>query len=201
MLDRVLADLAAWQDEGLSVGRVALNLSAADLRLKGLAERVLWRLDNAGLTGEVLELEVTESVLINQMGGDVATLEKLQQAGVTIALDDFGTGYASLTHLQQLKVDVLKIDRSFVDQIGSGERRDTAVINAVLEMSRSMGIRTVAEGIERPEQAQYLHGRGCDLGQGFLWSRPVPAGGVPELLARFAGGGTAAALRMESSAG
>jgi diguanylate cyclase (GGDEF)-like protein/PAS domain S-box-containing protein len=185
MLDRVLADLVAWHGQGLAVGRVALNLSAADLRQRGLAERVLWRLDNAGLPGSVLELEVTESVLISQMGGHVSTLEKLQQAGVTIALDDFGTGYASLTHVQQFKVDVLKIDRSFVELIGSGERRDTAVINAVLEMARSMGICTVAEGIERREQAEYLHGRGCDLGQGFLFSRPIPASRVPAIIEQF----------------
>ncbi|WP_172125617.1 EAL domain-containing protein [Devosia sp. 919] len=201
MLDRVLADCVAWREGGLEVGRVALNLSAADLRQRGLAERVLWRLDNAGLPGSVLELEVTESVLISQMGGHVSTLEKLQQAGVTIALDDFGTGYASLTHLQQFKVDVLKIDRSFVELIGSSERRDTAVINAVLEMSRSMGITTVAEGIERREQAEFLHERGCDLGQGYLFSRPIPASRVPDLLEQLEERRWEAALRADQTAG
>jgi diguanylate cyclase (GGDEF)-like protein len=183
MLDRVLADCVAWRDAGIEVGRMAINLSAADFRRRGLAERVLGRLERAGLPASALELEVTETVLINQLGGYVANaLETLQRAGITIALDDFGTGYASLTHLQQFRVDVLKIDRSFVDMIGSAEGRDTAVVNAVLEMSRSMGIRTVAEGIERQEQADYLRMRSCDVGQGYLFSRPIPASRVPGMI-------------------
>ncbi len=175
MLDRVLEDCLDWRDEQIPVGRVAINVSAADFRRGDLADRILNRITDVGLTPDAIEIEVTETVLINQLGGHVTrALETLRAAGITIALDDFGTGYASLTHLQQFPVDVLKIDRSFVDRIGSARRRDTAVIDAVMQMSRSMGIRTVAEGIERAEQAEYLREKGCDLGQGYLFSRPVP---------------------------
>ena len=175
MLDLVLADCRRWKDEGLEFGRIAVNASSADFRRGDLAERILDRLHKADLAPSALEIEVTESVLIGQSADRVrSVLESLSRVGMTIALDDFGTGYASLTHLQQFPVNVLKIDRSFVSGIDDQLNSGSAVVDAVLQMARSLNIETVAEGIETRVQAEYLRARGCDVGQGFLFSRPLP---------------------------
>lgn len=183
MLDRVLSDVAGWKREGREVGRIAINAATADFRRGDLAERILEKVTRLGLTPSVLELEVTESVLVGQMAGRVGqTLTKLRNAGVTIALDDFGTGYASLTHLQQFPVDVLKIDRSFIDKVSTDTMGSSAVVDALLQMAKAMGITSVAEGIETIAQAEYLVTRGCDLGQGYLFGRPVGRNRVLPLL-------------------
>jgi diguanylate cyclase (GGDEF)-like protein/PAS domain S-box-containing protein len=183
MLDTVLNDMATWQSKSISFGRIAVNVSSADFRRQDLTERVLGRLRTRGLPADCLEVEVTESVFLGQNAALVAgELERLSVAGVTVALDDFGTGYASLTHLRQFPVGVLKIDRSFVTDIGSPR---AGIIDALVHMARSLGIIVVAEGVERTEQADYLRRKGCDCGQGFLFSRPVPGQRVPGLLAAW----------------
>jgi len=111
-------------------------------------------------------------------------LEELRALGVRVALDDFGTGYASLTHLQQFPVDVIKIDKSFIERIESNDPKATAVIDAVIQMARRLGMTSVAEGVETPDQARYLRARGCNLAQGFFFSRPVPASEVASILER-----------------
>jgi EAL domain-containing protein (putative c-di-GMP-specific phosphodiesterase class I) len=140
----------------------------------------------AGAAGQdlsTIDIEVTETVLIGQLGPEVSRmLQELRALGVMVALDDFGTGYASLTHLQQFPVDVIKIDRSFIERIDAGEPKATAVIDAMLQMARRLGMQTVAEGIETHNQARYLRARGCTIGQGFLFSRPVPASEVPTIM-------------------
>jgi diguanylate cyclase (GGDEF)-like protein/PAS domain S-box-containing protein len=183
MLDTVVRDCAGWRRDVLTFGRVALNVSSADFRRTDLATRILGKLEAAGLPPTCLEVEVTESVFLGQNAGVVAgELMRLREAGVTIALDDFGTGYASLTHLQQFPVSVLKIDRTFVTDIDS---QRSAIVDALLNMARSLQIVAVAEGVERPEQAAYLRSHGCDLAQGYLFSRPIPALRVPGLLASW----------------
>ena len=123
-------------------------------------------------------------MFIGQLASDVSgMLDELRALGVLIALDDFGTGYASLTHLRQFPVDVIKIDRSFVERIDGKDPKSTAVIDAILQMAKRLGIQTVAEGIETKHQAQYLRMRGCSTGQGYLFSRPVGAAEVTSLLA------------------
>ena len=109
-------------------------------------------------------------------------LGKLREMGIMVALDDFGTGYASLTHLQQLPVDVIKIDRSFTERIDPSDPKATAVIDAVLQMAKRLGLQTVAEGIETVDQARYLRARGCTIGQDYLFDRPLPASDVPRAL-------------------
>lgn len=183
MLDAVVRDAAAWISAGVPFGRIAVNVSSADFRRHNLADRVLGRLQAAGLPVGCLEVEVTETVFLGQNAAVVAgELERLSAAGVVIALDDFGTGYASLTHLQQFPVGVLKIDRGFVADICTPR---AGIIDALLHMAQSLGIVVVAEGVEQSEQAEYLRGKGCDLGQGFLFSRPVPGLRLPALLASW----------------
>ncbi|UIJ72085.1 EAL domain-containing protein [Aurantimonas sp. HBX-1] len=182
MLERIIRDCVGWRADGVEFGRIAFNASAADFRRSDFAERVLRAIASAGLPASLFELEVTESVFIGRSSEKIVrTLETLRSAGMTIALDDFGTGYASLTHLQQFPVDVLKIDRSFVSPILADAESGAVVVNAVLQMARSLRIETVAEGVETLAQAEYLRARGCDIGQGYLFGRPYPADRVPEL--------------------
>ncbi|MEO9133233.1 MAG: EAL domain-containing protein, partial [Sphingomonas sp.] len=151
------------------------------------ADRILERLCRFEIPAERLELEVTESVFIGQRAESVErTLTTLSEAGVTIALDDFGTGFASLTHLKQFPVDVLKIDCSFVSKLtdDQDEGEDAVIVDAILYLAHSLGMMTVAEGIETLAQRNYLRRKGCDLGQGYLFSRAVAASSVPVLTRR-----------------
>ncbi|MBX3584901.1 MAG: EAL domain-containing protein, partial [Rhizobiaceae bacterium] len=183
MFARVFSDLANWRDAGLEPGRIAVNVSAADFRQSGLSDRIRSYAQASRQSLAEIDIEVTETVLIGQLGPEVSrTLEELRTMGVMVALDDFGTGYASLTHLQQFPVDVIKIDRSFITRIDENDPKATAVIDAVLQMAKRLGMQTVAEGIETVEQARYLRARGCTIGQGYLFDRPVPAEDVPQIL-------------------
>lgn len=184
MLDRVIADMLFWRDSDVDFHSVAVNGSAGDFMRGDFADRILNRLHQAGLPPSALELEVTETVFLGQLADTVsAALNTLSQEGVTIALDDFGTGYASLTHLKQFPVDSIKIDRSFVSMLGVVETEDAAIVGAVIDLANNLDIRTVAEGIETPEQLAHLMVKGCDVGQGYLFGRPMGAGQVVDLIA------------------
>jgi diguanylate cyclase (GGDEF)-like protein/PAS domain S-box-containing protein len=182
MLSCVLEDVRSWLDAGLEIGRIAINASAAEFRHDDYAKRVLEELTRAGLPTNCLEVEVTESVFLGRSSGYVErALRELSVAGVTIALDDFGTGYASLTHLKQFPVDVIKLDRSFVRDMET-DASDAAIVKAVLSLGQSLGITVVAEGVETAAQASLLHEHGCDLGQGYYFGRPMPHKDVTEFL-------------------
>jgi diguanylate cyclase (GGDEF)-like protein/PAS domain S-box-containing protein len=186
MVEKVIADMRLWLDGGLGFGHVAINSAAAEFRTGDFAERLLERLHKAHIPAERLQLEVTETVFLGR-GADYVehALKTLSKAGVQIALDDFGTGYASLSHLKQFPVDVLKIDRSFVSDLGE-DPDAAAIIRAVVNLGHSLNIEVVAEGIETLDQAQRLTRKGCRFGQGHLYSPAVQAADVPALLARFA---------------
>jgi diguanylate cyclase (GGDEF)-like protein/PAS domain S-box-containing protein len=189
MIDRVLADMTAWAEQGFAFGRIAINGSPADFRRDDFADRILSRFNKAGLPPSLLELEVTETVFLGQLADKVErALHTLTNEGVTVALDDFGTGYASLTHLQQFPVDALKIDRSFISRLDSANSADLAIVHGVIDIARRMNIETVAEGVETEAQASHLRELGCDIGQGYLFSRAVDAGRVPSLLTRQVNG-------------
>jgi diguanylate cyclase (GGDEF)-like protein/PAS domain S-box-containing protein len=175
MTERVLTDLRRWLDQDAAVGRIAINASAAEFRNPRYAERLLDRLDAYGLPASLLELEITETAFLGDRVDKVlATLELLRGSGVLVALDDFGTGFSSLAHLRQFPVDVIKIDRSFVSGIEAGGE-DRAIVEAVLYLGRTLGMTTVAEGIETPAQAEFVRAHNCTLGQGFLLGKPIPA--------------------------
>jgi diguanylate cyclase (GGDEF)-like protein len=184
MLERVFADIAQWRARGIDPGRIAVNVSASDFRLQGLASRLQAHAQSSGQSLANIDIEVTEGVLIGQLGPEVSRmLEELRTMGVMVALDDFGTGYASLTHLQQFPVDVIKIDKSFVDRLEVDDAKATAVVDAVLQMAKRLNMQTVAEGVETKEQARYLRARACTIGQGYFFSRPIAASAVPTLMA------------------
>jgi diguanylate cyclase (GGDEF)-like protein/PAS domain S-box-containing protein len=182
MLSCVVSDMRRWLDEGLDIGRISINASAAEFRREDYAEHVLEHLRLAGVPASYLGVEVTESVFLGS-GTELAerTLRTLSNSGVSIALDDFGTGYASLTHLKRFPVDVIKIDRSFVSDIEE-DAGDAAIVKAVLSLGQSLGIRVVAEGVETAEQVSFLREHGCDLGQGYYFGRPMPAGAALQFM-------------------
>jgi diguanylate cyclase (GGDEF)-like protein/PAS domain S-box-containing protein len=183
MIDHVFADVASWRANGLEPGRMAINVSSADFRQHDLVQRLRCQAERHLVDLSAIDIEVTENVLIGEYGSEVSqALEELRALGVMVALDDFGTGYASLSHLQQLPVDVIKIDKSFIDQIEQEDPKATVVTDAVLLMARRLGLQTVAEGIETLDQARYLRARGCTVGQGYYFGRPLPAAAVLPLL-------------------
>lgn len=182
MFDLVLADIVQWRDRGFTPGRIAINGSPADFRRDDFAERILGRLHKLDIAPSVLEVEVTETVLLSQVADTVErAFRALRAEGVTIALDDFGTGHASLSHLQQFPVDVLKIDRSFVAQLDNGEPSNSAIVHGVIDIARRMNIRTVAEGVENDTQLSRLRELGCDIAQGYLFGRAISADRVTQL--------------------
>jgi len=183
MIDRVLDDVRRWVDAGIAFGHVAINASAADFAGNDFAERLLAAIALRGLSPGLIELEVTEGVFLGRAAHHVArALSVLNAHGIRIALDDFGTGYASLTHLRQFPVHALKIDRSFVAGLGRSAD-DAAIVRALITLGTSLGIETVAEGIETFEQASFVRSHGCTLGQGFLFGTAIPARDVAGLIA------------------
>ncbi len=159
---------------------VSVNLSAREFMQADLVEDVAAVLAETGLDASDLELEITESVLMDQSEAGIRTLSRLRALGVRLVLDDFGTGYSSLSYLKHLPLDTIKIDRSFV--AGIEETADRSIVEAVVALAHGLGIGVVAEGIETERQAERLLELGCDLGQGYLFSRPVPAGKTAGLL-------------------
>jgi len=181
VLGEACRQMAAWRRAGLPLKSVAVNLSAHQLRTPALVEEVFDALRHHGLASTELELEVTESVLVGDVQATSHVLARLRAAGVRIAIDDFGTGYSSMAYLRYLPVDVLKIDRAFVKDIGSDASADI-VVRAIVGLAGSLGLGTVAEGVETAQQARLLIEMGCDELQGFHFVRPLPAQAVPDTL-------------------
>jgi EAL domain-containing protein (putative c-di-GMP-specific phosphodiesterase class I) len=151
-----------------------VNISARHFQDASLMDDVRTALSESGLEPWALTLEITESVLMHRSGATLERLRALKGLGLNLAIDDFGTGYSSLGYLQQVPIDVLKIDRSFVEAVGI-ENADPVLARAIIALGRTLQIETVAEGIERPEQRDGLRTLGCTLGQGFYFARPMPS--------------------------
>ncbi len=163
-----------WHNEGIDIGSIAVNVSASEFRSRGFLDGVRAVLDDTGIDAHRLELELTESVLMQDVDSSRATLRALKDLGVRIVVDDFGTGYSSLSYLKQFPIDVLKIDQSFV--IGVEADSDNGIIvTAVVGMGRNLRMNVIAEGIETREQCQFLQSRHCHEGQGYYFSRPLAA--------------------------
>jgi EAL domain-containing protein (putative c-di-GMP-specific phosphodiesterase class I) len=172
-LRKAIDDYLKWRAAGLAVVRIAVNVSPLQLRQRGFLAEIA---DVTGLSpfaSAGLELEITESMLMEDIDLTVASLEAIRAMGVTVALDDFGTGFSSLSHLVTLPVDSLKIDRVFVNMAKTPQ--GLALVSTIINLARSLSLKSVAEGVETDEQAQLLRSLGCDEMQGFLISRPVPA--------------------------
>jgi diguanylate cyclase (GGDEF)-like protein/PAS domain S-box-containing protein len=174
VLNTACSDVRRWVEAGLFAGRMAVNLSGRQFKFANIAEQVQGILQRSGLDSRWLELEVTESVAMDEERGMVEVLKQLRTLGLQLAIDDFGTGYSSLSYLKRLPVQVLKIDQSFVAGL-PGNADDGAITSAIVSIAKSLGLKVVAEGVETVEQQQFLAGLGCEYGQGYLFGKPMPA--------------------------
>jgi len=181
VLEEALRNLRQWRDAGLQVPRVAVNLASSQLEAPHFFEMVARMLKEQHLEPSHLEFEITEGTLLHQDETTLRPLRELRRIGVRISLDDFGTGYSSLSYLQQLSPDALKLDRSFVSDLDSN-RTSAGIVAAVISMTRSLGIRSVAEGVERVEELEALRELGCEEVQGFLYCVPLEIEEVPAFL-------------------
>jgi EAL domain-containing protein (putative c-di-GMP-specific phosphodiesterase class I) len=153
---------------------MAVNLSMRQFRQTDLAQRTAQALSEAGLKADYLELELTESMVMHDPESTVKTLAELKAIGVDIAIDDFGTGHSSLSYLKRFPIDLLKIDQSFVRGIPA-DSDDIAITRTIIAMAKGLGLRVIAEGVEHTEQLAFLTKEGCEEGQGYLFSKPMPA--------------------------
>jgi len=156
----------AWQHQGLGRIQVAVNLSAHQLRQGNLAETVQAALQSSGLDPRLLELELTESALMENVARAVALLDELRAAGIRVSIDDFGTGYSSLSYLKRFPIDAIKIDQVFIKNVAHS-LQDAAITQAIIALGRSLKLEVVAEGVESAEHATFLRAQGCDLIQGY----------------------------------
>ena len=164
--------LKQWLAEGLQPGSIAINLSARQFTSSGLEKRLIEIIDLYQIPHQLIEIEITESLLIKNQATAERILNHFRQQGITLALDDFGTGYSSLSYLKRFPIDVIKIDQSFIADL-PGDDGDSALVNSIIAMAQALKLTTVAEGIESPQQQQHLQQKGCDIGQGYLFSRPL----------------------------
>ena len=174
VLEKACRQTRIWRDSSLSDLRIAVNLSPAQFQDAELVDSVTKIVKETALPHGTLELEITESILMNNPEKAVSTLKELKELGVLIAIDDFGTGYSSLNYLKRFPVTSIKIDRSFVNDIHV-DVDDKAIVDAVIGLGHSLNLEVVAEGVEEVEQLVYLQEKGCDFIQGFLFSKPLPA--------------------------
>ncbi len=172
-LKKALGDYLRWRNAGLPVVRIAVNVSPLQLRHRGFVNEVrqVIGIDTSAAAG--MELEITESVIMEDVKGNIASLQAIRDLGVTIAIDDFGTGFSSLAYLAKLPVDTLKIDRSFVTDMTAGPQ-GLALVSTIISLAHALNLKVVAEGVETEEQSHLLRLLGCDEMQGFLFSKPVP---------------------------
>lgn len=185
VLGEACREAAGWQRaRGTAVG-ISVNVSGRQLEDAGIVDVVREALATSGLHPACLTLEITETTIMGDGAAALERLRALKALGVTVAIDDFGTGYSSLAYLQRFPVDVLKIDKAFVDQVAGGGN-DAALARTIVALGEIMALRTVAEGIESEEQRAELHAMGCEFGQGYLFSPPTDAAGAADLLARRA---------------
>jgi EAL domain-containing protein (putative c-di-GMP-specific phosphodiesterase class I) len=187
VLLQAVRDIRSWHAAGLAAVRVAVNVSPLQLRRRDFADRVLACIEPADKLPCGVDLEINESMLMQDLELSIRKLTQLREAGIGIAIDDFGTGYSSLRLLAKLPVDTLKVDRSFIQSIADTPNI-TTLVSTIISLARAYNMHTVAEGVETVEQLQILRAVKCDQAQGYLFGRPTPASDVPATIARLSRG-------------
>jgi len=182
VIETACAQAAAWHRQGYAPFRISVNVSARLFHRYDLNATIRDSLRRTGLAPGSFELEITESVAMRNMGSTIDTLWKLNEASIRVAMDDFGTGYSSLAYLQKMPIHLLKVDMSFIREMDRNPE-DQAIVRTIIAMAHTLNIEVIAEGVERVEQLDLLKSFGCDLAQGFLFSKAVPAAEFTELLA------------------
>lgn len=195
VLDTTCRQIAAWMAEGREVPRISVNVSSRQFRQRTLTRHVQTALSGAQVDVRHLCLEITESAIMENAQDFILTLDELKASGVALSIDDFGTGYSSLSYLKRFPIDELKIDRSFVSGV-ERDRDNAAIVTAIIAMAHGLGFEVVAEGVESALELDFLRRLGCEVCQGYLYSRPLPAaafgalliaGGLPEMIPAQAG--------------
>lgn len=181
VLESAAKQWSSWTRAGLTVPQMAINISTKQLEATDFKAHLLGTLEKHDVPAAAIELEITEGAALSQTDQQIALIADLRHEGFSIAIDDFGTGYSSLSQLSSLPATTLKIDRAFVNKIMPGATKEP-VIEAVIALGHSLGMQIVAEGVETQAQREFLHQHGCDIAQGFLYSRPLPAAKMKELL-------------------
>lgn len=189
VLRSAVQQLKCWLEAGLPPMVMAVNLSAVQFRHVNLPKLVTQILLEEKLAPEYLELELTEGVAMGNPLGAVAVMDSLHERGVRMSIDDFGTGYSSLSYLKKFKIYKLKIDQSFVRDIAT-DADDRAIVNAIIQMAHSLGLKTIAEGVETPAQREFLRQQGCDEVQGYFFSKPLAADRIPDYVSKIMGAAT-----------
>lgn len=175
VLRSVCKKIARWRDDGEDPVKIAVNLSAVQFMRADLPDTVAAAIGESGISPTLIELEITESALIGDVERAIATMHEIRSLGVSLSLDDFGTGYSSLNYLKRFPLDTLKIDQSFVRDLGENEEA-AAIVRSIIGLAHNLGMQVVAEGVETQFQREYLAANHCDYLQGYLFSRPIPAG-------------------------
>lgn len=176
VLDQACRQLAAWRDVGYEKLRMSVNVSTLQFERQDWIETISGALKSSGLPPSALELELTETVVMKNCERAAERLAQLRALGISSAIDDFGTGYSSLKYLQNLPIDTLKIDQSFVrnlDPLSNGESGNGAIVRAIVTLAQQLGLRVVAEGVETNDELALLRRLGCDLVQGYLFAKPM----------------------------
>lgn len=180
VLEEACAQLRLWDIAGFHVPKVAVNISAHELDKLELVERIKQALAQFRLAPHRLQVEVTESVIMRAPERCIGVLNLIREQGVSVAIDDFGTGYSNLVYLRKLPLDCLKIDQSFVRDIGASPAADT-LIHAIVAMAKALDLHILAEGIETQRELNFLHRAGCEYGQGFFMGRPMSASDIKSI--------------------
>jgi diguanylate cyclase (GGDEF)-like protein len=178
---RALRDCSAWKAQGLTAPRVAVNVSPIQLRQNNFVDIVRLAIDECGFAPHALDLEITESSIMDDIAGNIGCLQAIRDMGVNVAVDDFGTGYSSLGYLAKLPIDALKIDRSFIATMGTSAD-SMNIVSTIISLAHSLNLKVIAEGVETEEQAKFLRLLKCDECQGYFFSHPLPFGDIAELL-------------------
>ena len=182
MLETACAQIRAWEQDALTRNLVlAVNVSARQFRQPDFAAQVQANVKRHAINPELLKLELTEGLLVENIEDTIETMNALSEVGVQISLDDFGTGYSSLQYLKRLPINQLKIDQSFVRDIAT-DSNDKAIVRTIIAMAQSMGLDVIAEGVETEAQRQFLLDENCLYYQGYLFSKPLPIEQFTELL-------------------
>jgi EAL domain-containing protein (putative c-di-GMP-specific phosphodiesterase class I) len=184
-LHQAVTDMERWRAMGLQVPRCAVNVSAVQLRSKDFVDTVLHAIGEFGDQACQLDIEITESLLMQDEVQTSRVLQTLQGLGVHVSVDDFGTGYSSLAYLARLPINALKIDRAFIMEMEQGEQGVT-IVGSIISLAHALRLVVIAEGVETEAQASILRGLKCDLMQGYLFSRPLPFDAMADMLPRAA---------------
>ncbi|HWS67810.1 MAG TPA: EAL domain-containing protein [Steroidobacteraceae bacterium] len=183
VIEQAAADIQGWRDLGLRAPRVAVNVSEVQVRHPNFVATVLQALGYPNVPDAGIDLEITETMVAQDTGTNVQKLSQLRAAGMRVFMDDFGTGYSGLSQLARLPIDALKIDRAFIAEMTTSSEH-MAIVSTIINLAKALGMLVVAEGVETGEQAVRLQALGCDEAQGYLFSRPLPAGQTAQLLAQ-----------------